>query len=108
MKNVVLEYLFKIIYRMRRIEMSLLNKQQVELANKIREANKAFSAIRNRLITAQLAIASEKLDSAVSRLQSTSDELQAYLDEREAADVKLKGILNNLPVILSLVNSLID
>lgn len=108
MKEVVLEYLFKIISRMRRIEMSLLNRQQIEFANKIRETNKAISAIRNRLITEQLTIASEKLNIAVIQLQSTSDELQSYLDEKEAADEKLKAILNNLPAIINMVNTLID
>ena len=107
MKEAILQQLFSIIYSLRRIEMNLLIEQKIEFANKIRETNRAISAVRNRLIAEQLTIASEKLNIATGQLKITSDELQAYLDEEEAANIKLKAILNNLPVIINLANSLI-
>lgn len=88
MREILLNSLFKIISSLRRIEINLINDQQPESTAKVRQANKAFSDFRDRLITEQLTEATDKLNRAAEQLKATTDELQAYLNTREASNKK--------------------
>ncbi len=108
MRRMLLNHLFDIIASLRRIEISLINQHQLEKAEEVRAANRAFSSFRDKLITAQLSEATVKLANATDSLQTTSNELHNYLSVKEAANRKIEAILGNLPVALALLNSLTD
>lgn len=106
MRETLLNHLFAIITALRRIEVRLINDHQSEGAAKLREANKALSSFRDKLITAQLTEATEKLNNATDKLQTASSDLQAYLNTREAAGSRLETILANIPALVVLLNGL--
>ncbi len=107
MRELLLNHLFRIITDLRRIEISLINDRQPENAAKVRQANKTFSGYRDRLITAQLTEAADKLSIAADQLQTTAEELSSCLSARETANNRLNAILSNLPEVIALLNTLI-
>lgn len=108
MRETLLNYLFKIITSLRRIEINLINQHQREKAEEVRSVNMTFSDFRDKLITAQLTEATVKLANATDQLQTTSTELHKYLNAKEDANRKLEVVLRNLPVVLALLKTLTE
>lgn len=107
MKEILLNQLFPLITSLRKAEMTQLAEGNYSEAEKIRTLTRQFSEVRDKIITAQLKEITAKNEQSIVLLSTVNTELNDYLKLKEEADHKLSSILSSLPVILSLLNSLI-
>ena len=107
MKEALLNNLFPLITSLRKAEMEQLTEGNYNKAETIRKLYNQLSKLRDKIITAQLIKTSKNNEESLLLLSEININLNNYLSLKEKADSKLALVLNSLPALLSLINSLI-
>jgi len=107
MKEALLNNLFPLITSLRKAGMKQLSEGNYSEAENIRKLYNQLSDLRDKIITAQFTEISKKNEESLLLLSKINVNLNNYLSLKEKADSKLALVLNSLPALLSLLNSLI-
>jgi len=107
MKEALLNNLFPLITSLRKAGMKQLSEGNYSEAENIRKLYNQLSDLRDKIITAQLIKTSRDNEESLLMLSKVNVDLNDYLSLKEKADSKLALVLNSLPALLSLLNSLI-
>ncbi len=107
MKEALLNNLFPLITSLRKAEMKQLTEGSYNEAEKIRILYNLLSKVRDKIITAQLTKTSKNSEESLLLLSKINVNINDHLSLKNKADSKLALVLNSLPALLSLLNSLI-